>query len=78
MKRIFKIIRTEITVSETFVEAESEDQALEIAQADHVSFGKEEFQDSNDEVIPMRDRPIGRIIHTETGYINGDGTVVEC
>ncbi len=77
MKRTFKIIRTEVTISETFVEAESESEAMEIAQADHISFGKEEVQSVDDEVIPMRDRPIGRIIHTETGYIDGDGTRVE-
>lgn len=78
-KKLFKVVKTESIVSETLIEAESAEQAIEIAESEHVSFGKEELQHTETEAHEVvKTMRMGRIIHTETGYINGDGTVVEC
>lgn len=72
-KKVFKIIRHEYTVSEFYVEASNKAEALEIAQMDHIEFGKEEVLGADYTARKEKETPEGRIIQTENGYIDAEG-----
>lgn len=70
---IYRVICTTITVSEAFIEADSREQAIEIADdGSFMSDQKEEVVDTTYRAIKESKHPKGRIVYTNTGYIDAD------
>jgi hypothetical protein len=68
---IFEITRKEISSETTLIEAETKEEALNIAhECDHIHFTPNQDYNSTDKAKKIKHSPVGRIVHTRTSYFN--------
>jgi hypothetical protein len=71
--KLYKVKRFDKTFESVLVQANSKEEAQEIAQMDHIYMNNGEILESSYKTEVVKEKPIGRIVHTKTGYIDADG-----